>query len=97
MDTSKPCPPSSRAFRGVNFITPSVVSRISGKLASGETAHVELSKENPPYWSRTVGGDPNGGPIYGVTVKHPDGRDFEPDLSQSFSSEEDARAYIASL
>jgi hypothetical protein len=97
MTNIKPCPPSSRAFRGVNFITPNIVSRIAGRLASGETAHVELAKENPPYWSQTVERNPNGGPMFGVTVKHPDGRNFDPDLSQSFSSEADARAYIASL
>lgn len=85
-----------RTFRGVNFITQDVVGYFRGHL-KGRTVHVELSKENPPYWSQTVGKDPNGGPLWGVTVKRPDGERLDPDPSFCAESREEALARLEEL
>lgn len=88
--------PVSRAFRGQNFITPHVVGYRAGTLA-GKRVHVEISRESPPYFSQVVAGDPKGGPMIGVTLRRPDGSRLDPDPSRSFSSLEEAEAYLAEL
>lgn len=87
---------SSPAFRGQNFITPVHVEYRSGML-NAQRVHVEISKESPPYWSQTVERNPAGGPMYGVTIKRPNGRSLDPDLSRSCQSLEECLEYLASL
>ena len=86
----------SRAFRGVNIMTQEIVAYYRGALG-GRVVHVELSKETPPYWSQTVERDPAGGPLWGVTIKRPDGSLLDPDPSKVCHSEEETRAYLEAL
>lgn len=78
----------SRAFRGLNFITPHVIGYESGHYA-GRTMHIEISRENPPYWDT--------GPMYGVTIKRPNGKSLDPDPSRCCESLEEVREYLDSL
>jgi hypothetical protein len=82
---------------GVNFMTPEIIYRRAGTLASGRRVHIELAQERPPYFSRVVGGEREGGPIYGVTIRRPTGERLDPDPSRCLCSREEADAYIKSL
>lgn len=84
------------AFRGVNCITPNAIAYLAGQLA-GAAVYIELSSESPPYWSQVVEHDPNGGPIYGVSIRRSNGESLEPDLSTSCSSLVEALEYLKSL
>lgn len=86
----------SGAFRGVNMLTPEIVEYRRGVLR-GATVHVEISRETYPFMSRRIGGDPDGGPAYGITIKSPDGLDLDPDPSTCVTDVRDFAQVEAAL
>ena len=75
-------------FKGRNFMTPVVLGFFRG-VVRGETCFIELSRDDQE------GGGPFG-PMFGVTVRHPNGDRLEDDPSCCFSTKESALDFINS-
>lgn len=82
------CKRPEGVFRGVNIMTPELEGFAKATVA-GSVVYVEISRERYPYFSQTVGRNPNGGPAIGLTFKRPDGRKMDPDPSRCVHSPEE--------
>lgn len=93
---TQPCNCPAGTFRGTNMITPEIIEYRVGNLHA-RTVYIEISKERPPYFSRTVGRDQDGGPLYGVTFNHADGSKPDPDPSTCFHSMREVTEFLDNL
>jgi hypothetical protein len=73
-------------FPGQNFITPNILGYFRGEVGN-RIAYVELSE------GRGMAGEP----IFGVTVRRPNGANLDPNLSKLMHSRAAAMAYIEDI
>lgn len=78
------CSPPRQVFRGNNFMTPTVLAYYRLALGSRRVVYAELSE----------GRGMHGEPIFGVTVRRPNGDRLTPDPSTMYWSRDDAMQAI---